>query len=65
MEDLDVQAIAAMKTGGQRFCDEAIKMWTTGQYADMPHDQKRKFIRQWQETKNRIGELYNELSRGR
>lgn len=59
MEDLDSEAINAMKVGGQRFCDEAIKMWTTGQYADIPQEQRQKFQKQWQEIRNRIGVLCN------
>jgi hypothetical protein len=63
MEDLDSKAINAMKVGGQRFCDEAIKMWTTGQYSDMPQEQKQQFQRQWKNIRDRIGELCNGISR--
>jgi hypothetical protein len=63
MEDLDSKAINAMKVGGQRFCDEAIKMWVTGQYANESPELKKQFQDQWRKIKNRIGELCYELSR--
>lgn len=63
MDNLDLKAISAMKTGGQHFCDEAIKMWLSGQYANEPQKQRLEMIDLWKNVRNRIGELCNEFSR--
>lgn len=61
--DLETQVIKAMRIGGQRFCDDAIKMWTTGQYANEPQSQREQMIADWKVVKDKIGEFCNEISR--
>lgn len=59
MEDVYEKAISAMRTGGQRFCDEAIEMWLNGQYASMPQKQNLEMVDLWKNVKDKIGEICN------
>ncbi len=63
MENLDNDAINAMKVGGERFCDEAIKKWTGNYYEEMSQKFRLEMTERWSKIRNRIGELCNELSR--